>query len=473
MKTKILVGVLLLTLVAVWLVFTRSGERKPNDLNVILISIDTLRADHIGAYGYPRNTTPNIDKWAKGAFVFSNVRTVVPHTYPSFAALMTGKNPFSTGISTNVSEPVGYSTATLATILRQNNYLTAGFISNGWLRDKNLENGFDSWNFRSYDEYKQVREEDEPLKEAYAAHIKTAAQWIRENKDRKFFLWVHLLDPHSPYNPPEEYKCAHDPAACLTIGSRSAIDLENYRKEHEGWGQDCTKKNTVPEEDLRLFGNLYDGEISYSDSLLKGLFDTIASTELDKKTIVILCGDHGEGFDHGYYFQHGILYDSNIRIPLIIRHPDYPGRAVSSVLFDNTDILPTLLHLLGIRAETGGDGIDQSWVMTGKRDILDKQRKFQVSVNHNLSEYSITDGVYKYIRFSSDACPAFRAGGELYDLTADRNELTDILQKKSDTPAVRGLENELTRQIQKQVLQKANPPINPEDLERLKNFGYQ
>lgn len=175
--------------------------------NFILISIDTLRPDHMGVYGYNRNTTPNIDNFGKKAYIFTNAYTQIPQTYPSFSALMTGIDPINSGIYRNKNRidvndgKISPNTKTLAKIFHENNYFTAAFITSPTLDDNltNLSSGFDEYNYYPVDV-------DKPDANKYYDSLKKISPIIKSYQNKKFFLWIHLMDPHSPYFPPEKFR---------------------------------------------------------------------------------------------------------------------------------------------------------------------------------------------------------------------------------------------------------------------------
>src|SRR3989304_9370534 len=203
-KRRLILFSTIMLLLVIILSLATFNLRAKQSLNVLLISIDTLRPDHMGVYGYKKNTTPNIDKWSKDAIVFTNVTTVVPMTQPSFAALLTGRNPLNTRIITNLGLPVSSNTKTLASILKEYDFTTAAFTPGFLAVDTNgLNQGFDeNKNYRFkyfyYDQNKQERYKQTDTK-GYEDFVNESMNWLELNKNNQFFFWVHLLDPHNPY----------------------------------------------------------------------------------------------------------------------------------------------------------------------------------------------------------------------------------------------------------------------------------
>ncbi|MDO8269560.1 MAG: sulfatase [Candidatus Levybacteria bacterium] len=454
-----------------------SDDPTCRDCNLILISVDTLRPDHMGVYGYDKNTTPNIDKWAKNATVFTNMRTVVPATLPSFVALMTGKNSFETKIYNNYGivingksidggKPIDSNIQTLGEILKINGYTTAAFLTNLALDPKltNIGKGFSQFEFLKEDPYAEKLD-----KSLYTNFIRRSIPWLEQNKNKKFFLWVHLIGPHAPYSPPIDIACNFEPSSCSEISRRGMKSLEMERKSLES----C-QKNEIDQEKLNLFQAIYDGEIVLDDRLFGEISRKINSLGLHKKTIVIFYGDHGEGFDHNYYFIHShVLYDSAIKIPLIATFPD-GNRWTNDKLIDNTEIFPSLLEVLGLNNNS-----DQQNIFSKKTPINKPEAKYIISTNVNLSKYSIQDSNYKYIySIKGKACLNNGKSDELYDLLKDPEELNNIMFQNPDEAKI--LKNQLFAYLQKYKLPEAldnnyNATEKGEQkiiIEKLKSMGY-
>ena len=226
-------------------------KEQSRKLNLIIISVDALRTYHMCVYGYGKNTTPNIDSWAKQAFVFNSAQTVVPTTYPSFVALMTGQHPFTTRITANKygeGQYIGNKTVTLAKVLNKYGFSTAAFFGNDALTQEltNLGQGFDiykhvpAWNSRDY---------------AYSDFGELPIDWLSVNKDKRFFLWVHLVDPHSPYEPPDDLACNFGEQFCDEIRKNGWGKIEELRKRY---GK-CPDVGQEPsDKTIEIMKSLYD-----------------------------------------------------------------------------------------------------------------------------------------------------------------------------------------------------------------------
>ncbi|MBI3366729.1 sulfatase-like hydrolase/transferase [Candidatus Roizmanbacteria bacterium] len=451
-----------------------SFQNKTKDYNLILISIDTLRPDHMGIYGYEKNTTPYIDKWAKNAFVFTNVVTVVPQTYPSFAALMTGLHPFESGIISsnfeNTSLPLSSNVETIAKLLKKNNYQTGAFVSNVVISPNisNLNMGFDSYQMIEYGSYKDKN---------FRSIVEQSGKWMNNAKTNKFFLWIHLMGPHYPYNPSLNNRCIFNKNFCSYISNKSDQDIENERIDK--WG--CQEKG-ISLNRIDLMKTLYDGKIADTDDQVRGIMENISKFGLEKNSIVVIYGDHGEGFDHQYLFGHGfVLYDSEVKIPLIIKHPELSlSPKKINRLIDNTDIFPTILDLLSIPQNnlslsgiSFSDEFDTNNIFSL---IFRKRRNASYLTNNYLSKFAIYDGKYKFMLSGNDICLYKNQKEELYDVINDKNELNNLTSGKKNIADK--LRSQLLIKLAKYNLPNSKniEDVQQKELERIKDriksLGY-
>ncbi len=420
MRKKLIVFNLLLLIIIIFIGLQSFQLFQKKNLNIILISVDTLRADHMGVYGYSKNTTPNLDNFAKKAKTFTNLRTVVPMTWPSFTALFTGIEPFNTRISTNGNTNINPTTITLMSLLKNKGYSTTAFTSNV----ANLNDQFKEFNFYNNKSFYN----DENGVERYRINtangsrkiVTDASSWLEKNSNKKFFLWVHLMDPHAPYFPSKNFKCKFGDKLCNKLISKPVEQIDIMRAEY----QMC--QQNVPAKRIEEMKTLYDGGIAEADYYIGKLLDKIKSLGLDKNSIIVFYSDHGEGFDHNYYFNHRhVLYDSAVKIPLLIFNPLNPSGSKSNVMIQNTDIMPTLLNLVGINTDMLN--IDGKNFGTG--------RNYSYFVNNNWTKYAITDGKYKYIYSLPTSCLLNNQLEELYDLKKDPSELNNIYSKNTEITA--------------------------------------
>lgn len=455
--------IVILLIASGWLAQSILLKHQTKSLNLLLISIDTLRPDHMGIYGYKKDTTPNIDAWAKNALVFENVRTTVPMTYPSFASLMTGKHPFDTRISANRGYLISDNNKTLATILKQKGFKTAVFATGAISKPStNLDQGFEKFEYLPFKNYTNVG--DLPTyyqteRKEYEEFLDQTSGWIDQNRNGRFFLWVHLMDPHAPYEPPDNLRCKFNQSLCPIILSTGAEEFEKIRTESQ-----LCQNNPPPKENIELLETLYDGGVAYSDQLVGKILEKLKQTGLDKNTLVVLYGDHGEGFDHNYYFNHrAVLYDSAVKIPLVIKHP-YLMSGRSNILLQNTDIFSSVLQLLGVRTTSSADNADfsQEFSIFKSAPLGKKSREYVYLTNNTFTKFAISDGRYKYIYSLAGSCLLNNKTDELYDLEADPQELKNIYSE--DHPTAKKLKDILFKHLSKYNLPPYQaPPSNPSD----------
>lgn len=451
---------------------------QAKELNVLLISIDTLRPDHMGVYGYSKNTTPNIDKFSNNAIVFSNASTIVPMTHPSFAALFTGRSPFEAGIVTNGDPGLSPNNKSLASRLFEHGYMTSAFTT----AEGVLTQGFEAFDYRFFKYYyyeDSINEKYRQVKDLTNNQLVTNAnEWIAKNKNEKFFTWIHLTDPHAPYFPSEELRCKFNAKYCSKIEGKSLEELEDLRFEF----QSCQKKS-ISQDRIEIIKTLYDGGVASADILVGEILQALKRHGLDKKTIVIIYGDHGEGFDHDYYFNHReVLYDSAVKIPLIIRDPRVTKNGKVDRAIQNIDILPTLLDLLRIPQEKptlSGVSFANEFYPLAMPTI--SSRKYIYYVNSMKSKFAIFDGRYKYIYSLPESCLYKNQTEELYDLKNDLHEEKNLVGKKPEI--LKELKMELNNYLGRYnlpLLPKKNGAVNKtqEDesrqdiLNELKNLQY-
>ncbi len=321
--------------------------------NVLLVALDTLRADHLGAYGYSRNTSPNIDELAKQGVVFEQAISQAPWTAASFASLFTGLYPSVHGLDGGVSWGPGQSSAgglpfavqktlptsqlTLAEMLRRSGYQTAGFVSNVYV---NSIFGF-SQGFQVYDD--DHEDYSKNVGGAKRRGNKTNAnvfKWLDGGPTEPFFLFVHYNDVHWPYNPPAPYgeEWVADYEGELTPEKTTTV-VERQGKQVDD----------LSPEDLAYLIGLYDGEIAYTDSLVASLLERVRGLDLERDLLIVVTSDHGEEFlEHGSTSHGYTLFEEQVHVPLIVHYPSRlkPLRVPAQVR--HIDVLPTLLEWAGV-----------------------------------------------------------------------------------------------------------------------------
>ncbi|MFH1681773.1 MAG: sulfatase [Candidatus Eisenbacteria bacterium] len=416
----------------------RASEDRPN---VLLVTIDTLRSDHLSAYGYPRETSPAFDRLAGGGALLTNVVAATPFTQPSTASLITGLYPHTHGVR-NHPNLLADRHVTLAEVLRGEGYLTAAFSSHGLLVP---EWGFGQ-GFRLFERVGSPIRFDvtllghalwrlgirRPARSLCAdAVTERALRWLRSEPRTPFFLWLHYLDPHFPYVPPEEYARAFDSGT----GVDSLTDLQ--------WpdGRRRIFDLTLTEERVLKNVDLYDGEVRFTDDQVARVLGRLEETDLLRRTIAVITADHGESLgEHGLYFAHThFLYDPAMMIPLAVSYPPEvpPGTKISQTA-SGLDVMPTILDLAGAPVPEGLEGRSLAPLLRGGKDgppsaVFGENGRTVVG---NLEE----ENPRWTVEGDAGRWRMVRAGGsklilipepegdrfELYDLTSDPRETNNI-----------------------------------------------
>ena len=351
--------------------------------NVLLITIETLRADHVGTYGYPRNTTPNLDRIAARGARFDNTVAQAPFTLPSIASLMTGRSPPGHGVR-NHPAILAPELETLAERFQAAGYQTAAMTRHTWLRRKSgLDQGFDEYHNNKFSAGLDAR-----------SLSLAAVDWLAaRDPERPFFLWLHFLDPHLPYTPSYPYSVLYreenaDDPQVKQLRSMIGLDRETFEPTpyadipggpyydlvfpyypdnpalldlafwRRSRGSIFFGGARYSAQDIAELGELYDGAIAYTDDNLGRVMKALAELGIEKTTVVAVTGDHGEAFgEHGLYFTHDFtLYDEVLRVPLVLHYPAAiePGTVISQQV-RLMDLAPTLLELAGIDPATIDD----------------------------------------------------------------------------------------------------------------------
>jgi arylsulfatase A-like enzyme len=387
------------------------GCQKPRDrtapLNVLLISIDSLRADHVGCYGYERDTTPEIDAFAASAVLFESAVSQAPWTLPAHASLLTSLYARSHQVQEETSR-LAEGTPTIAGVLSRNGYDTAAVVSGPFMKSLfGLDAGFAHYD----DSIAAARLESHSTVTSPAVHEKVVA--LLERLDDPFFLFVHYWDVHYDYIPPEPFDRLFDPDYAGTVDAR---DFETSKAIHRG----------MEPRDLQHVVALYDGEVRYVDSFVGRLFAELRSRGLFETTLIVLTADHGEEFfEHGEKGHCHTTYNELIHVPLIIRWPGNDGRRRVERRVQHVDIVPTILDIVG--ADTDGLALHgQSLVplLRGDPDAARPafaettrfRRKKKWGVPFGRAQ-CVIDGRYKLIRHPEGSQP-----DELYDLLVDSGE---------------------------------------------------
>ncbi len=443
------------------------GSTPPN---IIVYLVDTLRADHLGAYGYPVPTSPNIDAFAADAVLFERAMAQSAWTRTSIASIFTGLYPRSHDINGR-NDSLPDNTATMAQRLRDAGYVTAGFTTNG---NVSSHFGFDI----GFDDYVHLREtKTAEIHQLSDALNEQAFDWLRRRPpDTPFFLYLHATDPHAPYEPREPFRERF----------ASNLNFPGLSKPREIGGRVAAGER----EDARLlvrddFVKLYDAEIAFNDMHFGRLLDHLRAEGLYDNTIIVLVSDHGEEFYDHRNWEHGkSLYEEQLHVPLIVRFPGSweAGRRVSE-LAEHIDILPTLLEAIGrADATTQADfdpatGLDGTMRLPGKSLLAAAVRagaNGQTTDSRPALPYLDLDGrnfdAIVTDRFTLVRHYPIRGAGnlELYDLVADPSQQHNLAIAR---PALRGYLLNLLRdatELQSHLMTAGEGRADPELRERLR-----
>ena len=413
-------------------------------VNVVVITIDTLRADHLGCYGYKQIKTPNIDALAAEGTRFDRAFAVVPVTLPSHSSIMTGTYPMLSGMHDFSGNKLSPLQPTLASVLKQAGYQTGAVIAAAVLDSRfGLNQGFDFY----FDHFEFSRLDEVNLDEMERPGNVVAdvtldwlqKDWLAKNSQKNFFLWMHLYDPHFPYHPPEPY--ASEYAA-----------------------------------------HPYDGEIAFADEQVGRLLRFLKEKGIYQNTVIVLCGDHGESLgEHGEKTHGFFIYNATMHVPLIIRLPENrlsegaKARTVDDPV-SLVDLMPTLLGVLGLEVpsqvqgrsllpELRGESASRGQDDKAARDRVLYGETFLPRIHFNWSELRGSENT-KY-HFIDAPHP------ELYDLAKDPGELHNLFTEKTAVAdEMRARLAALIRDYSagKEMAEKTG--LDPALMERLKALGY-
>jgi arylsulfatase A-like enzyme/thioredoxin-like negative regulator of GroEL len=405
-----------------------AGVEKPN---VILITLDTTRADHLPAYGYTGVKTPVLDSLARRGVVFEQCTSASPLTLPSHCTIMTGTYPTLHGVRVNGNAALASVQTTLAEVLGANGYATGAFIGAFVLDGRwGLAQGFDRYDDRfDLRRFKQIDlgTVQRPGNEV----VDSALDWLETKSGSPFFAWVHLYDPHLPYSPPEPY---------------------------------------ASEYGAGMVG-LYDGEIAFMDSQIGRLLAWLETKGLARKTILVLVGDHGEGLgEHGEYAHGFFIYDYAVQVPFLVAlpFPETAGVRVPAQV-STVDLFPTVLELAGLKPAAAVQGRSLVPLMFNPAKGGRGRPAYSESLPPNIQFgwsplHSLRDGAFKFIQAPRP---------ELYDVRSDRSELENIFSLE---PELAGRMEQRLQKLKKEIESGAVEPeaanLDRATIERLAALGY-
>ncbi len=396
--------------------------------HLVIVTIDTLRADRVGVYGNTTVATPNLDGLARDGVMARHASVHVPLTRPSHISLFTGLYPAEHGIRDNVSPSLGSGVPVLAEILQKNGFKTAAFVSSIVLsKQSGLDRGFAHYS----DDFDIGRDDARFLNTIQKRGDETVAEaiaWLSEPGTERRFAWVHLYDPHDPYEPPEPYAS-------------------------------------------RYAGREYDGEVAWSDELVGRLDQALAAAKLKDETLLVVTSDHGEGLEEHKESVHGFfVYETTLSVPLLMRGPGIPPGTQLGMVARTVDMMPTVLDLLGFAGQTPRVS-GRSLVPALRGTPMEDEPAFAESlvplVHYGWSDLrAVRDGRWKYI---------LAPRPELYDLEQDPGELQNLIDREPQRARAyrSGIEQRLREE--QALLRNTGPAAAsvPADLlEKLGALGY-
>jgi arylsulfatase A-like enzyme len=424
----------------------RSSIERPN---ILLYVVDTLRADHLGVYGYARPVSPELDKFAATATVFDNAVANSSWTRAAMASMFTGLWPLKHAANgrKDILDPEA---TTLAEILSAAGYQTAAKVRN-W-------NVFPVFGFRQgFDEYQRVRD-------GKAVQLtRQVGAWLNERDQKKpFFLWVHAVDPHEPYRPPAE-----------TRELFMAEDQENWGLDkHPGFKRTATMTDAEKESVSNYLRSLYDAEIAYNDRGFGELVAILEEQQLLDSTVVIFVSDHGEEFlDHGTWGHGRNLYAENLNVPLIVRFPDRGHGVRVAEVVQQIDLMPTLLDYVGIPVPEHVEG-------ASFLPLLEPGLGSGVSASRPVFSFlhldgaptrSLVDGEWKLIQRLNSAGDVTWTG--LFNRREDAGEAEDrVLEYPIRTRFMTGMLD--AKMLEGSLLSTEEAVLDEETTKALKALGY-
>lgn len=444
---------------------TAQSAKDEELLNLVIVSIDTLRRDHLGVYGYANETSVNIDRLAKESVVFDTAISVHTNTAPAHASILTGLFPGSHGLRRNGME-LKEGIPTLATLLKQKGYATGGFVS-GWTMKKRTLLG------RDFDVY------DDDFPKGHRKGPKTwqkARKWLAvQVKDRApFFLFLHLFDPHFTYEPPESYSrrfLENQKEFSTPINQRGLPGLKEQLK-------------LTPQQEQEYVAR-YDGEILYADSVIKKLVSALERLKVLRTTTIVFLSDHGETlFERDWVADHGgRVYDEQIRIPLIIRfHDKWKAGTRVSAQVTHVDILPTALDILDIETSIDTAGISLIPLITNQESEKFQRPAFShgrpapnrvPEIRAHLVEKGLISSIrYPTIKLVEYPMEKGKWHRQLFNLIEDPEEKNDIVLEKPKL--AQQLHEQLEKwRVQTGVSRHAEVPVFSNTVKKaLRALGY-
>jgi len=445
------------------------GCGEPQPMSIVLISLDTTRADHLGVYGDEKATSPKLDRFAERATVYERAYSTSSWTLPTHASIFTGLLPMQHGAQSDPASenhslsygvrPLAESFTTLGEMMRDAGYRTGAVVGGPALRREfGIAQGFEF-----YDD--DLASLGDRFHGRRAAKVATSAiQLVERFGDEPYFLFVNFFDPHAPYHPPAPYdrglvnpdETEHKVRLIgrLTAGDRPE-PVERYPADQREW--------------IAGMLDAYDAEIRYMDAHLGRLLDAIDASPRGPETLIVITSDHGESFGEHFYLSHGAhLYEDNVRVPLLLRRPGERDGVRVTGQVQTHQLFPTLLGAAGIDVP---EGVDARGLEATGGDVLLEVRRSDLNVKFfgdffDRDQMAIQSWPYKLV---------LRTTGEreLFDLANDPAELHDISTREPERVAelVAKLRSEVARRPP-EYSEADRPELRPETEEALRALGY-
>jgi len=476
---------------------TASHAPAPTDAHspriILLLSIDTLRADHLGSYGHERFTSPGLDLLAAEGTLFEDASATAPWTLPSHASLLTGLFPMRHQVMT-MKARLADGVPTLASMLAKAGYDTAAVVNSTWL-------GKNSYQLtRDFDKYLFVDTPDDRVSPNTWV-TDQAITWLRESGDRRLFLFVHYYDVHSDYaSLPEFEKLFVTPYDGPADGTAWQLQTANLEPDYIAFCRDhfdetkCSiggpngptlidgsvERIDFDAADIRHLSELYDAGIRQLDTELGRLFSALRKDGLYDQTLLVVTSDHGEEFgDHGRVDHFITQYQEILRVPLIVRGPGVPAGLRIRTPVSSVDLVPTLLAMAGADPAPGLDGLDLGPLLRGGDDRPFRERTQYGEAAGGLSYdnivkpgifpvySSVRRGRYKLVHESKAGVHA------LYDLETDPREQRDVSSDHPEfTARLMAVLQERQRDYSPEPPLESRVDLSKEDIDRLRALGY-
>ncbi len=472
--------------VALWAnpVITSPLKSRPN---VLIYTIDTLRADHASLYGYSRNTTPFLKKLGASGIVFDNAQAQATWTKPSIASLMTSLYSFTHGIVSD-ADTIPAGSATLAAQLRTAGYVTASIVSTPFVgRATGLDRGFD-YMLEYPVVLRQVNARTDRATDS-AALNRVVFPWLDRHHDEPFFLYAHATDPHAPYDPPPPFESVFAKPAETSTFER---EYASFKTNHEYGGGAvinramCEKAGIDPDRFIHQAENRYDGEVLRNDSSFELLIKKLRQLGVLDNTLIIVLSDHGEEFwDHGWTAHGHSVYEELTHVTLMMWNPAlFPKPRRISEPVQLIDVMPTVLDLLALKTPPVAEGQSLVPLARGqefKRRGLVLSSKFAavrpegLVPENSTDSFSIIDSQWTFI-YRNKAAKAGIKKVELYDRKTDPAEQHDLSAQHPDD--VEKKIATLTQWIDAQnklrqvIGHTGTSQLDQRTLERLRSLGY-